>query len=120
MSKKSCFLPKGEGKDLPFVFGRTFDPPLVCGGKRRFKNETTASSCFKFNFGTGSWTKSHSLRNTRSHHISWTPASGEGTYLMGGENNKRTSEIVKIDGSSKKGFDLKHDIRSKLEKKIFI
>ena len=111
VSKKSCILPRGEGKDLPFVFARTFDPPLVCGGRRRYKNETTASSCYKFNFASGSWTKSHNLRFARYAHISWTPASGDGTYLMGGAYSRKTTEIVNIEGLSRKGFNLKYDIR---------
>ena len=110
VSKKSCIMPKGEGQKLPFVFGRTFDPPFVCGGQEKSKDEETASSCYRLNIATGYWTKSHTLRNARYAHVSWTPPSGEGTYLMGGSYSRRTTEIVNVDGSSKKGFDLKYDI----------
>ena len=106
VSKKSCLLP--FHKDLPFVFKRTFDPPLVCGGRRRYENETTANSCYKWNSGT--WKKSHTLLKARYAHISWTPASGEGTYLMGGAYSMLTTEIVSLDGRVKHGFNLKYAI----------
>ena len=100
-------LPNG----LSYVYGRTFDPPLVCGGIKRDKNEITATSCSKFNFDDGSWTKSHELNEVRFDHISWTPSSGEGTYLMGGKYSPLTTEIVNINGVVKKGFNLKYGIR---------
>ena len=104
-SNKSCLLPKVLPRN---VNGRTFDPPLVCGGRT---HSYTVKSCFKFNFGDGSWTKSNDLREVRYAHISWTPSSGEGTYLMGGKYSPLTSEIVNINGVVKNGFNLKHELR---------
>ena len=107
VSNQSCMLPKG----LPYIFGRTFDPPLVCGGRYSGENEPTATSCSKFNFEDGSWTQSHKLREVRYAHISWTPSSGEGTYLMGGKYSPLTTEIVNMNGVVKEGFNLKHGLR---------
>ena len=109
LTNKSCSLPYGEGKGLPSVFGRTFDHPLVCGGG---KPNITGSSCFKWDSSSGTWNKSHTLKKARIYHLSWTPPSGEGTYLMGGNyGGDLTTEIVNIDGTVKWGFDLKYGIR---------
>ena len=109
VANTSCLLPSGEGKGLPFVFGRSFDHPLVCGGG---DPKTTGSSCYKWNPSSGTWNKSHTLTKPRKNHLSWTPPSGRGTYLMGGDYGKdKTTEIVNLDGTVKSGFALKYGIR---------
>ena len=57
------------------------------------------------------WIKSHSLPKVRHYHSSWTPASGSGTYLLGGGggNNGFTSNLVKPDGTVHESFPLKHN-----------
>ena len=43
----------------------------------------------------------------RYDHVSWTPANGSGTYLMGGCNCKTTT-LIKPDGTQEHGFMLRH------------
>ena len=56
----------------------------------------------------GTWIQSHSLSTLRHYHSSWTPASGTGTYLIGGGDNVWTSDLVKPDGTVEESFPLKH------------
>ena len=45
--------------------------------------------------------------------MSWTPSSGIGTYLVGGyaysNSAKRTTTLIKPDGTQEPGFSLKYD-----------
>ena len=59
----------------------------------------------------GTWTPSHNLAKKRGSHVSWTSPSGSGVFLMGGEINQQTSELVKPDGSVEEGFALKYKTR---------
>ena len=97
VTKSSCSLPQ-----LPEArYHHTGDGGLVCGG------EVTRTSCVKWSPASGTWTKSHSLRQRRRAHVSWDTASG--VYLIGGwDSSKRTSEKVKLDGSVEEGFSLKY------------
>ena len=67
------------------------------------------TTCIKWSPASGTWTQSHTLRQSRSGHVSWSTSSG--VYLMGGWGSLRTSEKVKIDGSVEEGFVLKYDTR---------
>ena len=58
--------------------------------------------------GNGTWIQSHTLPTVRHYHSSWTPASGTGTYLLGGGASEYTSDLVKPDGTVEKTFNLKH------------
>ena len=71
----ACVLP-----DLPDeLVGHTQDGSLMCGGWN------TRRSCRRWNPETGAWDLvTESLTGERAGHISWTPADGSVTYLMGG------------------------------------
>merc|ERR1712079_153574 len=83
-----CVLP-----DLPDKReDHTQDGSLMCGGY------DTTRSCRKWNPDTGAWDEvTTSLTHQRYHHVSWTPADGSGTYLMGGFASERTSDIIDTD-----------------------
>ena len=98
-TKVGCFLPElPESRWL-----HTQDGDLTCGGGRT----STQNTCVKWSPSFGNWTQSHTLRQRRYNHVSWATASG--VYLMGGDFSKRTSEMVKFDGSVEDGFSLKYD-----------
>ena len=60
---------------------------------------------------TGIWEDFLDLDITRYGHVSWTPASGFGTFLMGGSGDERTTTIVKPDGTQERAFMLLYDTR---------
>ena len=96
-SNTSCSLP-----ELPEVRGsHTQNGGLACGGGYN----STWSNCVKW--GDGSWTRTHILREKRTQHVSWTTASG--VYLIGGQKNGNTSDLVKEDGSVEEGLPLKNN-----------
>ena len=81
----------------------------MCGG-----GFTKGTTCLKWAPDAGTWTQSHdSLSEQRAGHVTWIPVSGKGTYLIGGfeSASKRTSTIIKNDGSIETGFSLKYDTR---------
>ena len=91
-------LPKRRG-------GQTQDGPWICGGYPRTR---TPNTCDKWS--QGNWTsQSLNLREDRVGHLSWATASG--LYLLGGKYSRKTSELVKENGTVEKGFPLKYDIR---------
>ena len=103
-----CVLP-----DLPDQrWLHTQDGSLMCGGSY------TPRSCRRWNPDTGAWDEvtnvTNSLTHERDEHVSWTPADGSGTYLMGGRlsvstrNNERTSEIIDTDGNVGSSFSLSY------------
>ena len=97
----SCSLPQ-----LPVARQyHTQDGGLACGG------QLSKISCDKWNSYSGTWTQSHTLRQSRDNHVSW--ATEDGVYLMGGWDNssRLTTELVKKDGSVEDGFSLKYDTR---------
>ena len=63
-------------------------------------------TCVKWSSESGNWTQSHTLRGNRVDHVSW--ATPDGVYLMGGWWSKKTTELVKEDGSVEDGFSLKY------------
>ena len=81
------------------------DGGLACGGILA----ATWTTCIKWSPTSGTWTKSHTLRQRRSVHVSWATASG--VYLIGGIYSNRTSEKVKLDGSVEEGFSLKYNTK---------
>ena len=96
-----CVLP-----DLPhWLEYHTQDGSLMCGGGY------TEISCWRWNPDTGAWDElANSLAQARYGHVSWTPADGSGTYLIGGNfyDSQRTSEIVDTDGNIRSSFSLKY------------
>ena len=98
-SNTSCSLP-----ELPGARARhTQDGPWACGG------HGSGSSMTCDQWSEGSWTRSHNLGLLRQGHVSW--ASASGVYFIGGEYSRKTSELVKEDGSVEKGFKLKYNTR---------
>ncbi len=102
-TNRSCRLP-----DLPVSrYYHTQDGFLTCGGG------TSDQLCHTWNPETGTWPLSHNLIIGRSQ-LSWTPRSGNGTYLIGQYwktwDQAETTTLVKPDGSEVPGFNLKEDI----------
>ena len=92
---------------LPEVrYDNSQDGGLPCGGGA---GDATRTSCVKWSPASGTWTKSHTLRQKRTFHVSWATASG--VYLIGGSASPKTSEKVKLDGSVEEGFSLKYNTR---------
>ena len=82
----------------------TQDGSLVCGGEYTY----TPRSCRRWNADTGAWDLvTESLTEKRWEHISWTPADGSATYLMGGEGSEKTSEVIE-NGQAKSSFPLQY------------
>ena len=70
-------------------------------------------SCLKWSPDNGTWEELLHLETQRFHHVSWTPDTETGTYLMGGHgsDSKRTTILLKPDGTQEPGFPLKYDTR---------
>ena len=96
----SCTLPQ-----LPDSrYRHTVDSKgLLCGGW------STSGTCLQWSPDTGTWDLQLTLDVKRSDHVSWTPGTEVGTYLMGGGYSQRTTTLIKPDGSQEPGFDLKYD-----------
>jgi len=79
---------------------------LLCGGLQG----DTALSCLQWSPDTGTWEDVQlTLDDGRSEHVSWSPGTDIGTYLMGGGRSGRTTTLIKHDGTQEPGFDLKYD-----------
>ena len=81
---------------------------MMCGGK------WTPKSCRRWNADTGDWDLvTEALRRPREYHISWTPADGTVTYLMGGSWSgilRTSSEMLQHDKNKvSKSFSMKHN-----------
>ena len=103
VTKTSCSLPKlPQGR-----WWHTQDGEIACGGGSG--SGTTQTTCVKWSSESGTWTQSHTLRQSRFAHVSW--STDDGVYLMGGKDSssRRTTELVKEDGSVEDGFSLKYD-----------
>ena len=103
LTKTSCSLPQ-----LPDARGgHSQNAGLTCGGG--YKAPASANTCVKWNPASGTWKKSHTLKEGRIGHVSW--AAESGVYLLGGNsaNTRRTSEKVNKDGSVEDSFSLKYD-----------
>ena len=88
--------------DLPDKrYQHTQDGSLLCGGLY------TRRSCLRWN--AGAWDKvTEALTADRYGHTSWTPADGSVTYLMGGEESHKTSEVIDQDNGVTSSFPLEH------------
>ena len=99
----SCALPQ-----LPdYRYYHTMESSgLLCGGT------ATRDTCLQWSPDTGTWEDLQlTLDVGRRYHVSWTPGTEVGTYLMGGPYSeiKRTTTLIKPDGTQEAGFDLKYD-----------
>ena len=76
---------------------------LLCGG------EYTTDTCLQWSPDTGTWEDLLlTLDVGRAYHVSWTPDTEVGTYLIGGYNG-RTTTLIKPDRTREPGFDLNYD-----------
>ena len=115
-TNKSCTLP-----DLPDRRRySSLDGNLLCGGMHRKPSPGPRSTCIKFDFTSGAWTSAYTLDVERWKHVSWTPQSGSGTYLMGNYNwrNANTTSLLKPDGTVESGFSLRWKLRFAI--KVFV
>ena len=87
-----------------YTFRHTQDGSLICGSG----SSNHYQSCSKWNPDSGTWDwKFLTLPRKKRHHASWTPQSGVGTYLMGGEYDSWKTILVKPDGTVQQyGFNL--------------
>ena len=74
-----------------------------------YGGEYTEYRCLKWSPDTGTWEELLTLDIKRHHHVSWTPASGTGTYLMGGMYSGKTTTLITPEGGQEPGFQLKYD-----------
>ena len=65
-------------------------------------------SCVKWSPNTRSWEELLTLNVQRLGHVSWTPESDMGTYLMGGEYTSWTTVLIKDDGTQESAFALQY------------
>ena len=79
-------------------YAHTGDGNLVCGG---YTGTDYISSCY--NVATGA---TMNLLNGRGGHTSW--STDAGIYLLGGNSNRRTTELVTGD-TTQAGFGLQYD-----------
>jgi len=100
----SCSLPKLPNNARAHTLESS---GLMCGGV------FTPDTCLQWSPDTGSWSEELTLNTGRTHHVSWTPDNGIGTYLMGGYDGEsgRTTTLVKPDGTQETAFPLKYDTR---------
>jgi len=101
-SSVSCSLP--QLPDLRY-YHTVESSGLLCGGYY------TRDTCLQWSPDTGAWDLQLTLDVKRDDHVSWTPGTEVGTYLMGGSysGSERTTTLIKPDGSQEPGFDLKYD-----------
>ena len=82
----------------------------MCGG-----GSFSLDVCLQWSPETGTWRELPTLDVRRTSHVSWTPDSGIGTYLIGGANiiggkeSKSTTTLIQPDGTRVPGFTLKYD-----------
>ena len=104
------FLPSdGTSCALPSLsqdrYYHTVDNHILCGGSY------TEDNCLQWIPDTGTWEELLTLDLERSYHVSWTPASGTGTYLVGGlgSSSGMTTTLITSEGGQEIGFQLKYD-----------
>ena len=81
----------------------TVDNHILCGGPG------FVFSCLKWSPDTGTWEDLLTLDVGTYDHVSWTPANGIGTYLMGGNGGIRTTTLIASNGSQVPGFALEYN-----------
>ena len=99
----SCKLPS-----MPDArYGHTVESTgLICGGYPTAAHSQD-SSCLMWN--KGSWEEYLTLKVKRRKHVSWTPGSGIGTYLIGGEESPSTTTLIAPNGTQQENpFTLKY------------
>ena len=96
----SCRLPKFP--DATTRYYHTVDNHLLCGG------HMSSGNCLQWSPVNGTW-ESFTLNVTRYYHVSWTPDTDNGTYLMGGSWSWNSTTLIKPDGSQEEGFGLKYE-----------
>ena len=77
---------------------------LLCGGLY------TKDSCVQWSPANGTWNKLLTMDDERYSHVSWTPSTGNGTYLIGGiySRTRKTTTLIRPDGTQDPGFPLKY------------
>ena len=96
----SCTLPPLQ----PQRWYHSVDNNILCGSL-----ETAAwRSCLKWIPDTGSWKELLTLDVQRYGHVSWTPDTDKGTYLMGGDYTAWTTVLIKDDGTQEPAFRLQY------------
>ena len=108
----SCTLPS-----LPqWREAHTVDNHILCGGAG-----STSDSCLQWSPDTGTWKELLTLDVGRVRHVSWTPASGTGTYLIGNgaSASGMTTTRITSEGGQETGFSLEYDTELS-ENKCFI
>ena len=74
---------------------------LLCGGY------DTKDTCLQWSPDTGTWEDLQlTLDVRRDGHVSWTPGTEVGTYLMGGGQRAHSTTLIKPDGTQEPGVDL--------------
>ena len=97
--RTSCTLPS-----LPqYRYRHTLDNHILCGGY------DTSDTCLQWSPDTGTWEELPTLDAERVGHVSWTPATGTGTYLIGGSIGGMTTTLFRSEGGQETGFPLKYD-----------
>ena len=69
------------------------------------------ANCIQWSPDTGTWEELLTLDVGRWTHVSWTPNTGIGTYLMGGgyyDEGRKTTTLIRPDGTQEPGFPLKY------------
>ena len=109
------FLPSdGTSCTLPLLpqdrYFHTVDNHILCGGL----GTSTRDSCLQWSPDTGTWEELLTLDVGRYAHVSWTPASGTGTYLIGGGkglgiDTEMTTTLITHEGGQETGFPLKYE-----------
>ena len=106
-SRLSCSLPRLPDER---VHHTQESSGLICGGWSAVaKGLYTGDTCIQWSPDTGTWEELLTLDVWRSQHVSWTPGTSIGTYLMGGFYSKRTTTLIRPDGTQVPGFPLKYD-----------
>ena len=104
LTNTSCKL-----EDLPYNrTSHTSVDGIICGGQ----DTAARTSCIDISSGSWSSDKYQNIR-PRYQHKSWNINPGESFLLLGGgENtqNRRTTDIVYINGTVVPGFDLQYDV----------
>ena len=96
----SCELPSLSDKNRQ---GHTVESSgLLCGG-------FLDVNCLLWRPDTGTWEDYLQLDVERYLHVSWTPGTDVGNYLMGGSESNRSTTLVTPEGTQEPGFQLKYD-----------
>ena len=97
----SCSLPHLPD---PRTFNSLDPPGLVCGGQWG----TTEDTCLKWSPDIGTWMNYLTLDYGKMSHVSWTPSSGIGTYLIGGEGGILNTTLITPKATQEPGFTLEY------------